>query len=188
MHKNWIKGFFSLFQHAFSNEKKNSILSSDFSVRFFARRRLLEDGTNFFFVSSVEGGEWRWFSVYSFAPSRSLDVIWIVILIIVILLVGLLITLQQLLHFMIPKLLIVFHLRRNEWRACCGIREGMRKSGSVSKSIWVSRHKKKAKKPFSRCRTRSPYSYSPWRHHLRFRSWADLHKDRNLNKTTANVR
>lgn len=114
----------------------------------FCSSTLVRGWNEFFSVSSVEGGEWRWFSVYSFAPSRSLDVIWIVILIIVILLVGLLITLQQLLHFMIPKLLIVFHLRRNEWRACCGIREGMRKSGSVSKSIWVSRHKKRLKSPF----------------------------------------
>lgn len=49
--------------------------------------------------------------VYSFAaPSRPFGVIWIVVLIIVVFLWRLLLPLKQLFHFVIPKLLIVFHL------------------------------------------------------------------------------
>lgn len=56
------------------------------------------------------GGKWRCFFVYSFAPSRPLSIVGIVVLIIVVLVVGLFVALQQLLHFVIPELLIVFHL------------------------------------------------------------------------------
>lgn len=91
-----------------SENKKLVCFSSGFSNSF------LFSSSSCFSRREEFRGSRRCFSIHSFAPSRSLNVIWIVILIIVVLLVGLFVALQQLLYFVIPKLLIFFHLHFDE--------------------------------------------------------------------------